>query len=100
MLTRESIVQRLLDQKLISAEEAVVLLKTEVTKWLPSPNQSQQWIGPGIPSYPAQPYQPFTPNQPINVPYCDWHTGTGNPNQVTFTSTSTGDFRDFPSVEK
>jgi hypothetical protein len=90
MPTRESIVQRLLDEKLISAEEAVVLLKTEVTKWLPSPNQNQ-WIGPGIPSYPAQPYQPFIPNQPINVPYCDWHTGTGNPNTVTFTSTSTAD---------
>ena len=88
MLTRESIVQRLLDEKLISAEEAVVLLKTEVTKWLPNQNQ---WIGPGIPSYPAQPYQPFTPNQPINVPYCDWRTGTGNPNKVTFTTTSTAD---------
>lgn len=97
MLTRESIVQRLLDQKLISTEEAVVLLKTEVTKWLPSPNQSQPWIGPGPGT---QPYQPYIPNQPINVPYCDWHTGTGIPNQVTFTSTSTGDFRDFPSVEK
>jgi len=86
MQTRESIVQRLLDEKLISAEEAVVLLKTEVTKWLPNQNQ---WIGPGIPSYPAQPYQPFTPNQPINVPYCDWHTGTGNPNPVSFTTTYT-----------
>lgn len=83
MLTRESIVQRLLDEKLISAEEAVVLLKTEVTKWLPSPNQ------PFMPTYPAQPYQPFTPNQPINVPYCDWYTGTGNPNPVSFTTTYT-----------
>ena len=91
MLTRESIVQRLLDEKLISTEEAVVLLKTEVTKWLPNPNQNQ-WIGPGIPSYPAQPYQPFTPNQPINVPYCDWSTGTGNLNPVTFTTTTTSQY--------
>jgi len=84
MLTRESIVQRLLDEKLISAEEAVVLLKTEVTKWLPSPSQ------PFMPTYPAQPYQPFTPYQPINVPYCDWDfTGTGNPNPVSFTTTYT-----------
>lgn len=89
MLTRESIVQRLLDQKLISAEEAVVLLKTEVTKWLPSPNQDP-WVGPG-PGNP--PYQPFTPNQPINVPYCDWDfTGTGNPNPVTFTTTTTSQY--------
>lgn len=83
MLSRESIVQRLLDQKLISAEEAVVLLKTEVTKWLPNQNQGF------MPTYPAQPYQPFTPNQPINVPYCDWHTGTGDPNSVSFTTTYT-----------
>lgn len=79
MLSRESIVQRLLDEKLISAEEAVVLLKTEVTKWLPSPNQ------PFMPTYPAQPYQP------INVPYCDWNTGTGSLNPVSFTTTSTSD---------
>ena len=91
MQTRESIVQRLLDERLITTEEAVILLKTEVTKWLPSPNQNQ-WIGPGIPSYPAQPYQPFTPNQPINVPYCDWNvSGTGSQNPVTFTTTSTAD---------
>lgn len=92
MLTKESIVQRLLNENLITAEEAVVLLKTEVTKWLPGTDQNQ-WIGPGIPSYPAQPYQPFTPNQPINVPYCDWTSwpngGTGNSNQVSFTTTYT-----------
>lgn len=90
MLTKESIVQRLLDERLITTEEAVILLKTEVTKWLPSPNQPNQWIGPGIPSYP---YQPYTPNQPINVPYCDWTSwpngGTGNPNPVSFTTTYT-----------
>lgn len=89
MPTRESIVQRLLEEKLISTEEAVILLKTEVTKWLPSPNQNQ-WIGPGIPSYPAQPYMPSIPSQPF-IPYCDWHTGTGNPNPVSFTTTSTAD---------
>lgn len=87
MQTRESIVQRLFNEGLITAEEAVVLLKEDV-KIIQVPNQNQ-WIGPGIPSYPAQPYQPFTPNQPINVPYCDWHTGTGDPNPVTFTTTST-----------
>lgn len=98
MLTRESIVQRLLDEKLISAEEAVVLLKTERTNWLPSPTPSP-WIGPG----PTQPYQPYTaPSTPYNpmFPHCDWtyrpenqpmysvtyatHTGTAKPNAFAF----------------
>lgn len=93
MLTKESIVQRLFNEGLITAEEAVVLLKTEVIKWLPGTDQNQ-WIGPGIPSYPAQPYMPISPIspiQPINVPYCDWTSwpngGTGNPNPVSFTTT-------------
>ncbi len=86
MQTRESIVQRLFSEGIITAEEAVVLLKEDV-KIIQVPNQSSPWIGPGIPSYPIQPYQPYTPNQPINVPYCDWHTGTGNPNPVSFTTT-------------
>jgi hypothetical protein len=91
MQTRESIVQRLFNEGLITAEEAVVLLKTEVI-WLPSTDRNQ-WIGPGIPSYPAQPYtpmQPHIPNQPINVPYCDWRTDTADP--VTFTTTASHGF--------
>ena len=55
MLTKESIVQRLFDEKLITAEEAVVLLKGEDfngIRYVPVPNQ---WVGPG----------PTTP-------YCDW----------------------------
>lgn len=77
MLTKESIVQRLLDEKLITAKEAVVLLKTENTKWLPSPNP-QPWIGPGT----TLPYQPYTsPSTPYNpmFPQCDW---TVRPNQM------------------
>ena len=90
MQTRESIVQRLFSEGLITAEEAVVLLKTEVTKWLPNPNQIQPWIGPGPGTTPYQPYQPYYPNTPINVPYCDWNVGgTGSQNPVTFTTTST-----------
>ena len=99
MPTKESIVQRLLDEKLITAKEAVVLLKTENTKWLPSPTPGP-WIGPG----PTQPYQPYTsPNTPYNpmFPQCDWtvrpnqmplyggttsHTGTANPNQFAHTT--------------
>lgn len=71
MLSKESIVQRLLEEKLITTEEAVVLLRTETTKWLPSPNQNP-WVGPG-PGNP--PYQPYTvPNTPYNpmFPHCDW----------------------------
>jgi len=104
MLTRESIIQRLLDDKSITTEEAVILLKTEVTKWLPSPDQripgtTSPWIGPG-PT--IQPYQPYTsPNTPYNpmYPQCDWtnrpetqpyyggttsHTGTGKLNAFAF----------------
>ncbi len=84
MLTRESIVQRLLDEKSITTEEAVVLLKTETTAWLPSPDQRipgtiSPWIGPG-PT--VQPYQPYTtpPNTPYNpmYPQCDWTVRTGS----------------------
>ena len=79
MLSRESIVQRLLDEKLITTEEAVILLKTETTKWLPSPNQNP-WIGPGT----TQPYQPYTaPSTPYNpmYPHCDW---TVRPETMTY----------------
>jgi hypothetical protein len=99
MPTKESIVQRLLDEKLITAKEAVVLLKTENTKWLPNP-QPQPWIGPGT----TLPYQPYTtpPNTPYNpmYPQCDWtvrsgslpyygtiqHAGTADPNSFAHTT--------------
>lgn len=72
MLSKESIVQRLLDEKLITTEEAVVLLKGEDfngIKYVPVPS-TNPWVGPG----PTQPYQPYTPSTPINpmYPYCDW----------------------------
>ena len=96
MLTKASIVQRLLDEKLITTEEAVVLLKGEDfngIKYVPVPS-TLPWVGPG----PTQPYQPYTsPSTPYNpmYPQCDWtyrpenqplygtystHTGTTNPN--------------------
>ena len=77
----------------ITKLEAVALLKEkESGSYIPNyPLQTNPWIGPGLGTSPYQPYQPYIPNQPINVPYCDWHTGTGNPNAVTFTSTSTSD---------
>jgi len=95
MLTRELIVQRLLEEKQITTEEAVTLLKTEVTKWLPAPSTTP-WIGPG-PT--VQPYTPSTPSNPT-FPYCDWtyrpenqpfygyslHTGTGIPNNFSYTT--------------
>lgn len=72
MLSKESIVQRLLDEKLITTEEAVVLLKGEDfngIKYIPVPS-TNPWVGPG----PTQPYQPYTPSTPINpmYPHCDW----------------------------
>ncbi len=49
--TKASIVQRLLDEKLITAEEAVVLLETPSIQYIPTP----------------QPYMPLT--SPTNTPY-------------------------------
>lgn len=99
MLSRESIVQRLLDEKTITAEEAVVLLKTEVTRWLTTPGTTSPWIGPGPTTLPYQPYtSPSTPYNPM-YPQCDWtvrpetqpyyggtssHTGTAKPNTFAF----------------
>ena len=100
MLTKASIVQRLLDEKLITTEEAVVLLKGEDfngIKYVPVPS-TLPWVGPG----PTQPYQPYTtPSTPYNpmYPQCDWtyrpenqpmyggtssHTGTAKPNTFAF----------------
>lgn len=100
MLNKESIVQRLLDEKLITTEEAVILLKGEDfngIKYVPVP-LTTPWVGPG----PTQPYQPYTPSTPINpmYPQCDWtvrpgtmpyyggttHTGTTNPNSFAHTT--------------
>lgn len=67
MLTKASIVQRLLDEKLITTEEAVVLLKGEDfngIKYVPVPS-TLPWVGPG----PSQPYT--TPYNPM-YPQCDW----------------------------
>lgn len=89
MQGKTQIISDLVKDGNISKLEAVTLLKENETR-IPSigiPNQTNPWINPG-----TQPYQPYTPIQPsINVPWCDWHTGTGNPNPVTFTSTSTID---------
>jgi hypothetical protein len=76
MQTRESIVQRLFNEGLITAEEAVVLLKEDV-KIIQVPNQRSLWIGPG----PSQPYVPYTSGTAPNpmFPYCDW---TYRPDQM------------------
>ena len=59
VMTKASIVQRLLDEKLITAEEAVILL-TNDTPAAP--------INPMQPSYP-NPYIPLNPWNPF-VTYC------------------------------
>jgi len=104
MLTKEKIVERLLEEKRITTEEAVILLKGEDfngIRYVPVPTPSTNpWIGPG----PSQPYQPYTaPSTPINpmYPHCDWtvrpetmpyygswpsHTGTTNPNNFAHTT--------------
>ena len=75
MLTNASIVQRLLDEKLITTEEAVVLLKGEDfngIKYVPGPT-TLPWVGPG----PTQPYTaPNTPYNPM-YPQCDWTVRPG-----------------------
>jgi hypothetical protein len=70
MLTKESIVQRLLDEKKITAEEAVVLLKGEDFNGIRYVPVQHPWVGPG----PTTPYQPH-----ITSPYCDW---TVRPDQM------------------
>ena len=75
MLTKESIVTRLLEEKRITAEEAVTLLKGEDfngIKYVQVPGTTSPWIGPGPTT---QPYQPYTsPGVPYNpmFPHCDW----------------------------
>lgn len=63
MITKEKIVQRLLDEKLITTKEAVILLKGEDfngIKYVPVPS-TLPWVGPR----PTQPYNPM-------YPQCDW----------------------------
>jgi hypothetical protein len=60
MATKESIVQRLLDERAITAAEAVILLKEDV-RVVQSPYEPIPWI---------QPYAPTTAD-PM-YPYCDW----------------------------
>ena len=94
MLTKESVVARLLEEKLITVEEAVVLLKGEDfngIKYVQVPGTTNPWIGPG-PTTPHQPYTPSPGTAPYNpmFPQCDWtvrpdslpryYTGTPNLN--------------------
>jgi hypothetical protein len=59
VMTKASIVQRLLDEKLITAEEAVVLLQNET----PIVNVPQPFPAPVNPWTPINPWNPF-------VTYC------------------------------
>ena len=59
VMTKASIVQRLLDKKLITAEEAVVLLQSET----PIVNVPQPFPAPVNPWTPINPWNPF-------VTYC------------------------------
>jgi len=74
--TKASIVQRLLDEKLITAEEAIVLLEIPLIQYIPTPT---------IPS--PQPYMPI--NYPPYSPYIygvpNGTTGTDNLN-IRYTS--------------
>ena len=70
--TKASIVQRLLDEKLITAEEAVILLTNE------TPNNY-----PVFPTYPTFPIG--VPNNPYSPPYYPqvWYTTSVNHNDTT-----------------
>ena len=59
VMTKASIVQRLLDEKLITAEEAVVLLQNET----PIVNVPQPYTPYTPPTFPINPWNPF-------VTYC------------------------------
>ena len=68
--TKASIVQRLLDENLITAEEAVVLLTNETPNNIP--------VFPTYPTYPIgvpNPYPPYYPQV--------WYTSTVNHNDTT-----------------
>lgn len=52
MKTKAQIVQELLDKKAITAEEAVVLLQSDV-QYIPYPVNPNPWITPVHPYYPT-----------------------------------------------
>lgn len=78
-MTKAQIVQRLLDEKLITAEEAVVLLETPSIQYIPTPT---------IPS--PQPYTPITypPYSPYIYGVPNGTIGTDSLN-VKYTVTTT-----------
>ena len=63
-MTKASIVQRLLDEKQITAEEAVVLLQSEA----PLTNLPQPYTPYIPPTFPINPMQPYYPSYP-GTPY-------------------------------
>ena len=68
VMTKASIVQRLLDEKLITAEEAVVLLTNDAPA--PPINPIQPYYpNPHIPINPYTPINPWNPSQPF-ITYC------------------------------
>ena len=71
-MTVTSIVQRLLDEGKITAEEAVVLLKAEVLKSQTNPIVITQ---PNITTPSTQPYTPYIPHSPFigDPPYTPGH---------------------------
>ena len=69
--TKASIVQRLLDEKLITAEEAVVLLTNETPNNIP--------VFPTYPTYPIGIPNPYSPPFYPQV----WYTSTVNHNDTT-----------------
>jgi hypothetical protein len=67
-MTKASIVQRLLDEKLITAEEAVVLLTSD-TPVVPINPMQPYYPNPHIPINPYTPINPWNPSNPF-VTYC------------------------------
>jgi len=72
--TKASIVQRLLDENLITAEEAVVLLTNETPNNIP--------VFPTYPTYPIVVPNPYAPYAPPYNPQV-WYTSTVNHNDTT-----------------
>ena len=68
VMTKASIVQRLLDEKLITAEEAVVLLTNDAPASPINPIQPY-YPNPHIPINPYTPINPWNPSQPF-ITYC------------------------------
>lgn len=72
--TKASIVQRLLDEKSITTEEAVVLLTNETPNNIP--------VFPTYPTYPIGVPNPFLPYSPPYYPQV-WYTSSVNHNETT-----------------